>query len=441
MQGATSSRRNTDLRPMAPIASLPSIDATHYDVAVVGGGIVGLATTLALASRHPDLRLVVLEKERELAAHQTGHNSGVVHSGIYYKPGSHKARLCVQGKMLLKAFCDEHRVRYETCGKIIVATDERELPRMDELFARGTANGVAGLRTIGPEEIREIEPRATGLRAIHSPNTAIVDFREVAAAAAAEARSRGVEIATDARVTAITGESGGGVAGAGDAGTGGLRLVTARGDVRADYLVNCAGLYSDTVARMAGEAPDLRIVPFRGEYCMLKPEARHLVQGLIYPVPDPEFPFLGVHLTRTVHGEVEAGPNAVFAYAREGYTRWRVHPREMLETLAYPGFWRMAGRHWRSGLHEVWRSFSTGAFVAALQRLVPDLSPLDVVRHGAGVRAQALTPQGTLVDDFRILRSRRAIHVLNAPSPAATASLAIGRHVADLAAEAFGLKQ
>ncbi|MDI6772278.1 MAG: L-2-hydroxyglutarate oxidase [bacterium] len=431
---------------MTPVGSLPGIDATHYDVAVVGGGIVGLATTLALITRHPGLRLIVLEKERELAAHQTGHNSGVIHSGIYYKPGSHKARLCVLGHRLLKAFCDEHRVRYETCGKIIVATDERELPRLDDLFDRGTANGVAGLRKIGPEEIREIEPHAAGLRAIHSPDTAIVDFREVTAAVAAEARRRGVEIATGARVTAISKESGGGAArratvADGGATAGGLRLLTTRGEVRAGYLVNCAGLYSDAVARMAGETPDVRIVPFRGEYCMLKPERRHLVRGLIYPVPDPEFPFLGVHLTRTVHGEVEAGPNAVFAYAREGYTRWRVHPGEMLETLTYPGFWRMAGRHWRTGLYEVCRSFSTRAFVAALQRLVPDLRPGDVVRHGAGVRAQALTPDGSLVDDFRILRSRRAIHVLNAPSPAATASLAIGRHIADLAAESFGLKR
>lgn len=426
MQGATAPRRNLDLRQMTPVTPLSSIDATHYDVAVVGGGIVGLATTLTLASRHPDLRLIVLEKERELAAHQTGHNSGVIHSGIYYKPGSHKARLCVLGHRLLKDFCDEHRVRYEICGKVIVATDERELPRLDDLFDRGTANGVAGLRKIGPEEIREIEPHAAGLRAIHSPNTGIVDFREVAEAVAAEARRRGVEIATGARVTAIA---------------GGLQLLTTRGEVRAGHLVNCAGLYSDAVARMAGETPDVRIVPFRGEYCMLKPERRHLVRGLIYPVPDPEFPFLGVHLTRTVHGEVEAGPNAVFAYAREGYTRWRVHPGEMLETLAYPGFWRMAGRHWRTGLYEVWRSFSTRAFVAALRRLVPDLRPADVVRHGAGVRAQALTPDGSLVDDFRILRSRRAIHVLNAPSPAATASLAIGRHIADLAAESFGLKR
>lgn len=440
MQGACSPWRSFDKSPMTPVGPPSSIELTRYDVAVVGGGIVGLATTLALVSRHPDLRLIVLEKEGELAAHQTGHNSGVIHSGIYYKPGSQKARLCVEGHRMLTAFCDEHSVRYETCGKIIVATDKRELPRLDDLYDRGVANGVAGLRKIGPEEIREIEPHAAGLRAIHSPITGIVDFREVSAAIAAEARRRGVEIATGARVTAIAAESGKGAVCEGGM-AGGLRLTTARGEVRAAHLVNCAGLYSDKIAQMAGERPGVRIVPFRGEYCMIKPERRHLVRGLIYPVPDPEFPFLGVHLTRTVHGEVEAGPNAVFAYAREGYTKWRVHPGEMFETLTYPGFWRMAGRHWRTGLYEVWRSFSTRAFVAALQRLVPELRLADVVRHGAGVRAQALTPDGSLVDDFRILQSHRAIHVLNAPSPAATASLAIGRHIADLATEAFGLKR
>ncbi len=413
---------------MMPVGTPPDVEAAHYDVAVVGGGIVGLATTLALASRRARARLIVLEKEHDLATHQTGHNSGVIHSGIYYKPGSYKARLCVLGHRMLKAFCDEHAVPYETCGKVILATSERELARLDDLFERGTANGVAGLRMIGPEEIREIEPHAAGLRAIHSPVTAIVDFREVSLAIASEARRRGVEIATGARVVAVTEEP------------RGLRLRTTRGEVRAAAMVNCAGLYSDRVARMAGERPEVRIVPFRGEYCMIRPERRHLVRGLIYPTPDPAFPFLGVHLTRTVHGEVEAGPNAVFAYAREGYTRWRVHPGEMLETLAYPGFWRMAGRHWRTGLHEVWRSLSTRAFVWALQRLVPEISPGDVVRHGAGVRAQALTRAGLLLDDFHMIRSRRAIHVLNAPSPAATAALAIGRHIADLATEAFDLK-
>lgn len=406
--------------------STSGFDAIPYDIAIIGGGIVGLATTLALASRHPGLRLIVLEKEHELAAHQTAHNSGAIHSGIYYKPGSHKARLCVEGARMMKAFCDEHGVRYENCGKVVVATDERELPRLDELYERGVANGVPGLRVIGPEELREIEPHAAGLRAIHSPNTAIVDFREVACVIAAEAQRRGAAVATGARVTAIVPD-------------GGFRITTARGEVRAAHLVSCAGLYADTVARMAGAAPEVRIVPFRGEYCLVRPERRHLVRGLIYPVPDPEFPFLGVHLTRTVHGEVEAGPNAVLAYAREGYKMGNVHPAEMLATLSYPGFWRMARRYWRTGLYEVWRSLNTRAFVAAMQRLVPEVRLADVVRHGAGVRAQAVTREGRLADDFEILQAPGAIHVLNAPSPAATASLAIGRYLAALASESFGL--
>ncbi len=404
------------------------MNGNPHDVAVVGGGIVGLATTLALTARHPDLRLVVLEKESELGMHQTSHNSGVIHSGIYYRPGSHKARLSVEGVRLLREFCAQHGVRVDQCGKVIIATDERELPRLDELYERGVANGVPGLERIGPERLREIEPHAAGLRALHSPRTAIVDFGEVAHAMAAESRNRGVVILTGARVTAIHQAS------------GGLRIQTAAGEVGARHLVNCAGLYCDTVARMAGTVPDVRIIPFRGEYYVVRPARRDLVRGLIYPVPDPEFPFLGVHFTRTVHGEIEAGPNAVLAFAREGYSLTRVHPTELLETLTYAGFWRMARRYWRTGLYEVRRSFSATAFVRALQRLVPDLRVDDVVRGGAGVRAQAVTLQGMLVDDFRIVRGPHAIHVLNAPSPAATASLAIGRHIADLAAGAFGLE-
>ncbi len=403
------------------------MDGNPYDIAVIGGGIVGLATTLALAARHPGLRLVVLEKESEPGMHQTSHNSGVIHSGIYYRPGSHKARLSVEGARLLREFCAQHGVRVEQCGKVIVATDPRELSRLDDLYERGTANGVPHLEEIGPERLHEIEPHAAGLRALYSPHTAIVDFGEVARAMAAEARRLGVEIVTGARVTAIQQVS------------GGLRVRTVAVDVGARHLVNCAGLYCDTVARMAGTAPDVRIIPFRGEYYVVRPARRDLVRGLIYPVPDPEFPFLGVHFTRTVHGDVEAGPNAVLAFAREGYALAHVRPAELLGSLTYAGFWRMARRYWRTGLYEVWRSLSTKAFVRALQRLVPDLRLDDVVRGGAGVRAQAVTLQGTLVDDFRIIENPRAIHVLNAPSPAATASLAIGRHVADLAAGAFDL--
>jgi L-2-hydroxyglutarate oxidase len=403
------------------------MDTRLYDVAVVGGGIVGLATTLALAARHPDRALILLEKDTEPGRHQTGHNSGVLHSGIYYKPGSYKARLCVAGARLMREFCAEHGIPVVDTGKVIVATDERELPRLDELYHRGSANGVPDLAMIGPERLREIEPHAAGLRAIHAPHTASLDFRAVVRAMADRARRAGVTIATSAPVTAVARRGDELVIRAGDAG------------VRARYLVNCAGLYADAVARLAGAMPDVRIIPFRGEYYLIRPERRDLVRGLIYPVPDPEFPFLGVHFTRTVHGDVEAGPNAVLAFAREGYSWGRIHPGELLATLTYPGLWRMAKRYWRTGIYEVWRSLVKAEFVRALRRLVPDLRPDDVTRGGAGVRAQAVTADGLLVDDFRIADGDRAIHVLNAPSPAATASLAIGRHVAGLAAEKFEL--
>jgi (S)-2-hydroxyglutarate dehydrogenase len=400
----------------------------RFDVAVVGGGIVGLATTRALLEAHPRLRLVVLEKEARLASHQTGHNSGVIHSGIYYKPGSHKARLCVEGARLMKAFCAEHGIRVDPIGKVIVATSEAELPRLDTLFQRGQANGVEGLALLDASRLREIEPHARAVRAIHSPTTSIVDYGEVAQAMARDLLTRGAIIRTGARVTAIqrNGE--------------GFDLSTASGPVQARRLVNCAGLYSDVVARLAGARPGVRIVPFRGEYYMIRPERHDLVRGLIYPVPDPRFPFLGVHFTRTVHGEVEAGPNAVLAFAREGYRFGRVHPRELLGTLGYRGFWSMARKYWRMGGYEMYRSLSKAAFVEALRRLLPDIGPADITPGGAGVRAQAVAEDGTLLDDFSIVRSADAIHVLNAPSPAATASLAIGRHIAGLAAEAFALR-
>jgi L-2-hydroxyglutarate oxidase LhgO len=403
------------------------MEKNPYDIAVVGGGIVGLATTLSLSHRYPDLRLVILEKEPEPGRHQTSHNSGVIHSGIYYRPGSQKALLCVEGARLMRDFCAGHGVRVRECGKVIVATDPSELPGLDDLYERGVANGVPGLARIGPEQLREIEPHAAGLAALHSPHTAIVDFGEVARAMAGEAKGRGVEILTGARVVGITQTS------------GGLAVRTGLGMISARHLVNCAGLYSDAVARMAGAAPDVRIIPFRGEYYVIRPERRGLVRGLIYPVPDPEFPFLGVHFTNTIHGDVEAGPNAVLAFAREGYTLGRIRLMELSGTLAYAGFWRMAQRYWRTGLYEVWRSLSARAFVAALRRLVPDLRLEDVVHGGAGVRAQAVTAEGTLVDDFRIVEGPRAIHVLNAPSPAATASLAIGQYIAGLAGRAFGM--
>jgi len=402
--------------------------ADAYDVALIGGGIVSLATARALGERAPRARLCIVEKEAKLAQHQTGHNSGVIHSGIYYKPGSYKAKLCVEGARLVSEYCAEHGIRVDRCGKVIVATRADELPRLQMLYERGTANGVPGLALIEPARLRELEPHAAALRGIHSPNTAIVDFGEVAAAFARELAARGVTIETNAEVTAIRR--------VGDE----FELTTPRLTVRARRIVNCAGLYSDVVARMAGAPADVSIIPFRGEYYFIKPERRSLVRGLIYPVPDPEFPFLGVHFTRTVHGDVEAGPNAVLAFAREGYRFGRVNPSELWSTLTYSGFWAMARRYWRTGAYEVYRSLSQGAFVRALQRLVPELRPDDVVRGGAGVRAQAVMRDGSLVDDFRIVESADAIHVLNAPSPAATASLAIGRHIAGLAAERFGLK-
>ncbi|MFQ5802759.1 MAG: L-2-hydroxyglutarate oxidase [Candidatus Methylomirabilales bacterium] len=393
-----------------------------YDIAIVGGGIIGLATALALSEQAAGLRLAVLEKEARLAAHQSSHNSGVIHAGIYYVPGSYKARLCVEGVKLLFTFCDMHGIRYERCGKVVVATSPDELPRLDRLYERGVANGVESLERVGPERVKEIEPHANALRAIHSPATGIVDYGKVSMAMANVLQERGMAILTGARVDGIARAD------------GGLVLETAGGPVRARALVNCAGLYADRVAQLMGVRTDVRIIPFRGEYYELIAERRHLVRGLIYPVPDPAFPFLGVHFTRTIHGGVEAGPNAVLAFAREGYTYRHIRPGELAGMLAYPGFWRMAGRYWRMGLSEVCRSLSKSAFVRALQCLVPEISPGDVGPGGAGVRAQAVEKDGALVDDFRIVEAAKAIHVLNAPSPAATASLAIGRHIADLAA-------
>jgi L-2-hydroxyglutarate oxidase LhgO len=397
------------------------------DVAIIGGGIVGLATALALSEAHPRARLVVVDKEPRLAAHQTGHNSGVIHSGIYYKPGSLKARLCVEGARRLKQFCDTHGIAWEGCGKVIVATEESELPRLQALYERGQQNGLSGLKLLSGAEVRDHEPHCRAVRAVLVPETGIVDYVQVAETMASLIRERGAQILTGARVTAIR------------RAPDGLSLETRRGAVAARHLVNCAGLYSDRVARLMGVRPEVCIVPFRGEYYLLRPERRSLVRNLIYPVPDPEFPFLGVHFTRTIHGDVEAGPNAVLAFAREGYRLGTVRPRELLGTLAYGGFWRMARRYWRMGGYELYRSASKAAFVRSLQKLVPEIEARDIGRGAAGVRAQAVSRDGSLVDDFRISVTEGAIHVVNAPSPAATASLAIGRHIAGLAAETFGL--
>ncbi len=399
----------------------------RYDVAIIGGGIIGLATARALLERAPTARVVVLEKEAHPGMHQTGHNSGVIHSGIYYRPGSYKAKLCVEGKGLMREFCATHGIPVVDCGKVIVATREDELPRLQTLYERGIANGVP-IEMIDRDRLRELEPHAAGLRAIHSPTTSIVDYSEVVKAMAGDLTERGVAIETKAKVLAIVRTR------------DGVEIGTSRLAVDARWLVNCAGLYSDAIARLAGAEPDVQIVPFRGEYYMIRPERRKLVRSLIYPVPDPEFPFLGVHFTNTVHGDVEAGPNAVMAFAREGYDLTRVNVRELAETLAYRGVWHMARRYWRMGSYEMYRSLSKAAFVSALQRLVPGIRSEDVTPGGSGVRAQAVARDGSLIDDFRIVNTDNAVHVLNAPSPGATASLAIGRHIAGVAGEKFSLK-
>ncbi len=400
---------------------------TSFDVAIVGGGLVGTGTALALAGRlGRDIRVVVLEAEESLAAHQSGHNSGVIHSGLYYKPGSLKARLCVVGAADLYRFCAEEGVACQRTGKLVVATREEELPALAELERRGAANGLTGLTRLGPEEIRRIEPHAAGIAALHVPQSGIADYPGVARAYARRIVAAGGQVVTGARVTGIVRSS------------GRTRVETARGTFDCALLVNCAGLQADRVARLSGVLPEVRIVPFRGEYFDLVPARRELVRGLIYPVPDPRFPFLGVHLTRTVSGGVEAGPNAVLALKREGY-RWSdVSIRDVVETAGWPGFWRMLRRTWRTAAGEVWRSAVRRAFVGDLQKLVPELVDADLVRGGSGVRAQALDRAGRLVDDFHVERGEGSLHVLNAPSPAATASLAIGRYIAGLAAEALG---
>jgi L-2-hydroxyglutarate oxidase LhgO len=397
------------------------------DLAIVGGGIVGLGTALGLTEAYPRLRVTVLDKEPQLGTHQTGHNSGVIHSGIYYKPGSLKARLCVDGARRMKQFCDTHGIKWEGCGKVIVATDERELPRLQSIFERGQANGLAGLKMLSAEEVRAYEPNCRAVRAIHVPETGIVDYGQVIAKMAELLGQRGARIMTSSGVGAIRRQG------------SGLVLETAQGALEAKHLVNCAGLHSDRVAALMGVTPEVRIIPFRGEYYMLRPERRSIVRGLIYPVPDPEFPFLGVHFTRTIHGDVEAGPNAVLAFAREGYRLSTVKPADLLGTLGYAGFWHMARKYWRVGAFEMYRSASKAAFVRSLQKLVPDIAAADLERGGAGVRAQAVAADGSLVDDFRISVTAGAVHVVNAPSPGATASLAIGRYVAGVAAETFGL--
>jgi (S)-2-hydroxyglutarate dehydrogenase len=399
------------------------------DIVIVGAGILGLATTLRLLEVRPELRIVILEKEPAVAAHQTGHNSGVVHAGLYYQPGSLKARLCREGKEALERFCEAHGIPVERTGKLVVALDEIGLLPFAALKERATANGVEGLEEVGPERLREIEPHAAGIRALWSPTTGIVDFRRVAAAYADEVRAKGAVIETSREVTSIERR--------GDE----MVVGTALGDVVARRVIACAGLWADRVAAMTGEdaADAPRIVPFRGDYYTLTADARQLVRGLIYPVPDPRFPFLGIHLTKRIDGNVLAGPNAVLAFAREGYRRRDLSVRDLAGTLTYPGFLRLAGRYWRTGFAEQWRDWSKRAFVAEVQRYVPELRAEQLVFGPSGVRAQALGRDGSMVDDFLLGGSDRVLHVRNAPSPAATSSLAIGRVLAEEAVTRFGL--
>jgi L-2-hydroxyglutarate oxidase len=396
-----------------------------YDIAVIGGGIVGLATANALLDARPGVRMILLEAEDRYAAHQTGHNSGVIHSGLYYKPGSMKARFCVEGREAMYRFCATHNIPHDRCGKIVVATDESEFPRLEELYRRGQANNLKGVRWLTADEIRDYEPHASGLKGLHVPETGIVDYKAVAARLARLAQDRGCTMKVASRVVGFRQVD------------GQMILETPSGEVRCKALVNCGGLQSDRVARLCGVDPGVRIVPFRGEYYELIPERRSLVRNLIYPVPDPSFPFLGVHFTRMIGGGVEAGPNAVLALKREGYRKTDIRLKDVADTLGYGGFWKMAGRCWKTGMGEMWRSFSKHAFVKALQRLLPELRTQDVVSGGSGVRAQAMDPSGKLLDDFHVVRAPRMIHVLNAPSPAATSSLRIGAAIAEMATQHF----
>ena len=400
--------------------------ANSFDVTIIGGGIVGLATALELTKRYPQRKLVILDKEDRLAAHQTSHNSGVIHSGIYYKPGSLKAQTCVAGAKSIIAFCQQHDIPYEICGKVVVATSPAELPRLEELHRRGTANGVEGMEMIGPERLREIEPHATGVRALHVPTTGIIDFPRVAQTYARLIQEKGGDLRLRHELRGIVRTD------------GGLILETSQESIHSKFMINCGGLHCDRIARLAGAQPDLQIVPFRGEYYTIAPQRRTLVKNLIYPVPDPAFPFLGVHFTRTIDGLVEAGPNAVLAFAREGYKKSDFDARDLRETLTFSGFRKMARTYWRTGLGEMFRSFSKQAFLAALRRLLPELTLGDLQPGGSGVRAQAISSQGALIDDFMISVTGSALHVLNAPSPGATASLAIGTMIVDKAGQEFG---
>lgn len=400
--------------------------APGYDIAVVGAGLVGLATVYALLQRRPKLRVAVVDKEDRVAAHQSSHNSGVLHAGVYYKAGSLKARLCVEGKRALEEFAEGRGIPIDRCGKLIVAVAPSELGRLADLAERAAANGVPGVRELTGDQLRELEPNVVGIRALHVPGTSIIDFERVALAYAEEVKGMGATILLGHRVDNIVRRPSGQV------------LVTSKGEVACRWIISCAGLHADRLARHSTPAAtDMQIVPFRGDYYRVVGPSRALVRGLVYPVPDPSLPFLGVHFTRRIDGEMWAGPNAVLAFAREGYRRRDVSPRDISEAVRFPGLWKLSRRYWRTGVEEMWRDVAKHAFVRELHRYVPDVSSADLVFGPSGVRAQAVSIDGTLVDDFSIVDTDVAIHVRNAPSPGATASLAIGGHLADLALRRF----
>lgn len=395
-----------------------------YDITIIGGGIVGTATALSIL-KEKKVNLLLLEAESSLAAHQTGNNSGVIHSGLYYKPGSLKAINCTTGRDMMYAFCEAYNLPYDKCGKIVVATSKEEIPALNMLEERGKANGLTGIKRITAEEIKEYEPHASGIDGLFVPQTGIVDYVAVTNKYAALIREIGGEIKTNAKLTSVKKDG------------SDLVLLTEKQEYQTKFVVNCGGLQSDRIAKLCGVDPGLMIIPFRGEYYQLRKDKQYLVNNLIYPVPDPQFPFLGVHFTRMINGGVEAGPNAVLAFKREGYKKTDFSFRDILEMKLYPGFWKMAAKYYKMGFQEFRRSFSKELFVKSLQKLIPEIQYDDIVVGGAGVRAQALEPDGKLVDDFRIVEAVRMIHVLNAPSPAATASLSIGKTISEMVIKRF----
>ena len=388
-----------------------------YDVAIIGGGIVGLATAYEYLDKNFAKKLIVIEKESEVAVHQTGNNSGVIHSGIYYKPGSLKAKNCRRGVKKLLHFCDKYGIKYDLCGKLIVANNESEIPSLMELYNRGIRNGIPNIKLLDKDEIRELEPHTVGIKGIHSPSTGIIDYKDVCNVCVNIIEQNGGKIQLNSKVIDIIRDN------------GGIVIETTQGNFRSKSVINCAGLYSDRIAMMTKISLGIKIIPFRGEYYKLKPDRVHLVENLIYPVPNPEFPFLGVHFTKKIDGTVEAGPNAVLAFAREGYTKTDINFKDLFDMFVYPAFWKLGKKYWKIGTTEMLRSYLKVLFVNALRKLIPEIESNDLIPGGSGVRAQALTKDGRLLDDFYLIRDKHITHVLNAPSPAATSAFAIAEHI------------